>query len=75
MVVKTSAGYPIRDFDVQVWNGISFLTVASVRGNTALSVPVTFASRTARLIRISGRSGPTHQPGYVRVNELEVYAQ
>jgi hypothetical protein len=74
VVVKTSAGYPIRDFDVQVWNGVSFLTVASVRGNTALSVPVTFPSRTARLIRISGRSGPTHQLNYVRVNELEVYA-
>lgn len=75
VIVRTSAGYPIRDFDVQVWNGVTFLTVASVRGNTALSAQVTFPSRTARLIRISGRSGPTHQPGYVRVNELEVYAQ
>ncbi|MEU0556837.1 discoidin domain-containing protein [Dactylosporangium sp. NPDC006015] len=74
VVVKTSAGYPIRDYDIQVWNGISFLTVASVRGNTALSITSTFPSRTARLIRISGRSGPTHQLNYVRVNELEVYA-
>nr|MDT0662838.1 discoidin domain-containing protein [Micromonospora sp. DSM 115978] len=74
VVVYTSAGYPIRDFDVQVWNGITYVTVASVTGNTQLSVTVNFAARTTRLVRILGRSGPTHQPGYVRVNELEAYA-
>jgi hypothetical protein len=74
VVVYTSQGYPIRDFDVQVWNGVTFITVGTVTGNTALSVTVTFPVRTSRLVRILGRSGPTHQPGYVRVNELEVYA-
>ncbi len=74
VVVFTSQGYPIRNFDVQVWNGITFVTVATVTGNTALSVTVTFPVRTSRLVRILGRSGPSHQPGYVRVNELEVYA-
>ncbi|MEJ2855283.1 MULTISPECIES: discoidin domain-containing protein [unclassified Saccharothrix] len=76
VVVHTSAGYPIKDFDVQVWNGVTFVSVAAVRNNTALSTTVTFATgpRTSRLVRILGLSGPTHQPGYVRVNELEVYA-
>jgi len=74
VVVYTSEGYPIRDFDVQVWNGVTFVTVASVTNNTSLSVTLTFSARTSRLVRILGRSGPTHQPGYVRVNELEVYA-
>ncbi|GAA0915030.1 discoidin domain-containing protein [Virgisporangium aurantiacum] len=74
VVVYTSQGYPIRDFDVQVWNGVTFVTVASVTGNTQLSVPVTFPARTSRLVRILGRSGPNHQLNYVRVNELEVYA-
>jgi hypothetical protein len=74
VVVYTSQGFPIRDFDVQVWNGVTFITVGTVTGNTALSVTVTFAARTSRLVRILGRSGPTIQPGYVRVNELEVYA-
>lgn len=73
-VVYTSAGYPIRDFDIQVWNGVNFVTVASVTGNTQLSMTITLTSaRTSRLVRLLGRHGPTHQPGYVRVNEIEVY--
>ncbi len=74
VVVFTSQGLPIRDFDVQVWNGVTYVTVGSVRNNTQLSVPVTFAAQSSRLVRILGRSGPTQQPGYVRVNEIEVYA-
>ncbi|MCE6998342.1 discoidin domain-containing protein [Saccharothrix sp. S26] len=76
VVVYTSAGYPIKDFDVQVWNGVTFVSAASVRNNTALSTTVVFGTgaRTSRLVRILGLSGPTHQAGFVRVNELEVYA-
>jgi hypothetical protein len=74
VVVYTSEGYPMKDFDVQVWNGVNFGTVASVRGNSALSVPVSVGSQTTRLVRILCRSGPDHQPGFVRINELEVYA-
>ncbi|MCP2322103.1 hypothetical protein HDA40_000610 [Hamadaea flava] len=74
-VVYTSQGYPIRDFDIQIWNGFGWETVGTpVRGNTALSVTVTFPQRSTRLIRVLGYSGPTHQQGYVRVNEFEVYA-
>ncbi|HEX6345690.1 discoidin domain-containing protein [Umezawaea sp.] len=73
-VVHTTASYPIRDFDVQVWNGVTYLTVASVRGNTSPSATVTFADRSTRLVRVLAHSGPTHQPGFARVNELEVYA-
>lgn len=74
VVVYTSQSYPIRDYDVQVWNGLSYLTVAEVRGNTALQVTSTFSARNSRLIRILGRSGPSHQPQHVRVNELEAYS-
>ena len=74
VVVYTSQGYPIRDFDLQVWNGATFLTVAQVRGNTQLSVTLTVPAQTTRLVRVLGRSGPNHQQTYVRVNELEVYA-
>jgi hypothetical protein len=74
VVVLTSEGYPIRDFDVQVWNGVGYVTVGSVTGNTQLAVTVNFSARTTRLVRILGRSGPNHQTGFVRVNELEVFA-
>ncbi len=75
IVLYTSATYPIQDFDVQVFNGVTFVTVQQVRGNTqptrTISLPT---AHTGRLVRISGLRGPSHQPQYVRVNELEVYA-
>jgi hypothetical protein len=74
VVVYTSDGYPMKDFDIQVWNGTTFVTVDLVRGNTALSVSRDVGPQTTRLVRILCRSGPDHQPGFVRINELEVYA-
>jgi hypothetical protein len=73
-VVYTSQGYPIRDFDLQVWNGATFVTVGMVRNNTQLTVTVPVSAQTTRLVRILGRSGPNHQQTYVRINELELYA-
>ncbi len=76
-VVYTSESYPIRDFDIQVSsNGASWVTVGSVRGNTQLSRTINFATAySAQYVRVLGIRGPTHQDGYVRVNEFEVYPQ
>jgi hypothetical protein len=71
--VFTTDGYQLRDFDIQVWNGATWITITSVNGNTASRIDRTFAPQSSRLIRILARSGPNHQPGYVRVNEFEVY--
>jgi hypothetical protein len=75
VVVFTTAGFPIRDFQLQVWNGITWTTIAQTPpgGNTAPSIALTFPSTTARFVRILGTLGPAIQPQYVRVNELEVY--
>ncbi|HEX7152972.1 MAG TPA: discoidin domain-containing protein [Thermoanaerobaculia bacterium] len=70
----TSSGYAIRDYDVQYFvQPTGWITVAQVRNNTALQVTSNFAPVTARLVRILTLSGPTHQPGFTRINELEVY--
>ncbi len=74
VILVTFDGYPIRDYDLQVWNGSFWVTVSSINGNTSLAVTHQFAPQTARLLRVYGRSGPTIQPQYVRVNELEVYS-
>ncbi|NUT51863.1 MAG: hypothetical protein HOV94_31905 [Saccharothrix sp.] len=74
VVVHTTEGYPIRAFQVQVWTGSAFETVAAVTDYSALRVTLTFTARTTRVVRISASQGPAHQPGYVRVNELEAYA-
>jgi hypothetical protein len=77
IVVFTSEGFPIQDFDVQVLTEGVWITPAggSVRGNISLSRTVTFTTaQNAQYIRILARRGPSHQDGYVRVNEFEVYS-
>ncbi|WP_162907615.1 discoidin domain-containing protein [Allorhizocola rhizosphaerae] len=78
VVVYTSEGYPIRDFDIQVLSGGTWVTPAggAVRGNTQLSRTINFATaQSSQFVRVLGMRGPTHQDGYVRVNEFEVYPQ
>ncbi len=69
----TSDGYPIRDYDIQSWNGTSWVTINVVRGNTALFRTHTFTPVQTFRLRVLAYSGPSHQTGYARVNELEVY--
>lgn len=70
----TTTGYVLRDYDIEIFNPITgWQWVASVTGNTLTQRTTTFGSVTARLMRIRTLSGPTHQPGFTRINELEVY--
>ena len=69
----TSQGYAIRDYDIQYWNGSGWYNAATVNGNTSTYRKHTFSRRSASRIRVRGRSGPSNQTIYVRVNELEVY--
>ncbi len=70
----TSAGYPIRDFDIQSWNGGGWTTQYVETGNTSTSwVQPVFPFITTTRLRVLGRSGPNNQPGYVRINEIKVY--
>lgn len=71
--VYTTATYALRDYDIQIWNGVNWSTIATVNFNTAAHRTHTFAPVSSRLVRILCRRGPDHQPGYVRVNEFEVY--
>jgi microsomal dipeptidase-like Zn-dependent dipeptidase len=76
----TTSGYALRDFTIQYRLGTIFpvwvdlpATPAFPINNTSAHLTYTFAPVTTRAIRVVGRSGPAIQPGYVRVNELEVY--
>lgn len=71
--VYTTDGYPIREYDVQAWNGTDWTTVVVVRGNTQVYQTHTFAPVTTTRLRVLGYAGPRIQPNYVRVNELVVY--
>ncbi|NVJ61871.1 MAG: discoidin domain-containing protein [Gammaproteobacteria bacterium] len=73
VVLYTSLGYEIKDYDIQVWNGSSWNTVVTQRGNTSVSRTHTFSPVFGSKLRVIGRRGPDNQYIYVRVNELEVY--
>jgi hypothetical protein len=68
----TAAGYEIQNYDLQAWNGASWVTLVQQRSNRAVtrSHPVTPVTATA--IRVLGLRGPEVQTIYVRVNELQI---
>ena len=72
-VLYTTTGYEIQNYQIQNWNGTSWLDAAAITGNTLNLRTHTFAAITGSKIRVYGTSGPAIQPGYIRVNELQVY--
>ncbi|WP_437670608.1 thiol-activated cytolysin family protein [Sorangium sp. So ce131] len=71
--VYTTASYPIRDYDLQSWNGTSWQTILAVTGNTQALRTDTFPAVTSDRLRVLCRRGPDAQPVYARLNEVEVY--
>ena len=69
----TSVGYEMQAFDVQVGNGTTWTTVASVTGNTAAFVNVPLTPLAGTQLRVLCNAGSIVQPTIVRINELEVY--
>ena len=68
----TFSQYGITDFDVQYWNGSSWVTVAngSVSGNNRVWRKFTFAPVTTTAVRVNVRGSLA---GYSRITELEAY--
>jgi len=77
----TTSGYPLRDFAIQYlrppasgggWADLP-VTPSFPTANTATQLSYTLPAITTTAVRVLGRSGSASQPGYVRVNELEIY--
>lgn len=70
-----TAGYELRDFRIEfrATAGGAWQTLTAVAGNTASFRFFTFTPRSAQAIRVLSLNGSAVQPGYARVNELEVY--
>jgi hypothetical protein len=74
--VFTSEGYPLRDFQVQYWNGTAWLAAGErVTDNAEVQCTITFAATTATKLRLVCNRGPECQPGFARINEVEVYTE
>ncbi|WP_433927621.1 thiol-activated cytolysin family protein [Sorangium cellulosum] len=71
--VYTSASLPIRDYDLQSWNGSSWQTLVAVTGNTQTLRTDNFPAVTSDRLRILCRRGPDAQTIHARLNEVEVY--
>lgn len=71
--IFTTEKLELRDFDVQVFDGVEWKTKASITQNTATSRTIDIGLVSASQLRILAKSGPTVQPGYARLNEVEVY--
>ncbi|GLZ37053.1 hypothetical protein [Actinokineospora sp. NBRC 105648] len=76
IVLHTTPGNQLRDFDIQVLhqNGTWYDTVGTYNYNTANTVQVWFPPRLSRGVRVLAKVGPSSQPNVLRVNEVQVYA-
>ena len=70
--VYTTAGYEIRDYNLEYFDGAQWLTIVQVRGNAQTIRSHQFTPVNVARVRVVGLSGPNLQTVHVRVNELEV---
>ena len=70
-LLSNSDGVPV-DFTVQTWDGTAWQTSATVTGNSAVQVPITFASpiTTTQVQLVVTLDQDTPQGQFTRVNEL-----
>lgn len=70
-----TAGYVLRDFRIEfrATSTGAWQTLTTVTANTASFRTFTFTPRTAQAVRVVSLNGSAVQPGYARVNELEIY--
>jgi microsomal dipeptidase-like Zn-dependent dipeptidase len=73
----TTAGYALSNFSIQYASGSGWLdlpaTPAFPTNNSAVHLTYALPAVTTTAIRVFARSGSSLQPGYARVNEIEVY--
>ncbi len=72
VVIGSRDGVP-QAYSLEAWDGFAWVMVANVTGNTQVQRTHDFAPVVASRVRLLGRLGSTSQPGYVRVNEIELY--
>jgi microsomal dipeptidase-like Zn-dependent dipeptidase len=73
----TTAGYALSNFSIQYASGSGWIdlpaTPAFPTSNSATHLTYAMPAVTTSAIRVFARSGSSLQPGYARVNEVEVY--
>lgn len=71
----TTSGYELRDYRLQIWTGSGWDDIIDpVTGNTTVYRSHRFQPVTSSRLRVLCSYGSVRQPGFVRINEIEVYA-
>lgn len=74
--LKTWKGYPLKDFDILVWDGHDWAgkPIATCRGNTGTLLTFPNLDVTTSKLRVLCINGPDHQAIFRRIEEFSVYA-
>lgn len=72
IILHTTAGWQIQDYDLQSFNGSQWTTLQAVRGNTSTTRTHQFSPVSMSRVRVVGLRGPSSQTIHVRINELEI---
>lgn len=72
IILHTTAGWQIQDYDLQYFNGSQWTTLQAVRGNTSTTRTHQFSPVSMSRVRVVGQRGPSSQTIHVRINELEI---
>ena len=71
----TTSGYELRDYRLQAWDGSAWVDlVEPVSGNRSVLRTHRFGPVRSDRLRVLCLSGSEQQPGFARINEIEVYA-
>lgn len=75
IVLYTSIGYEMQDYQIQYWDGDGYVDIESVVGNTNTTNTYNFEAIQSRYVRVYATKGSTTQAWFARVNELEVWGK
>ncbi len=73
IILFTSSGYKIKEYDIEYHDGYNWVPIAKVRQNTDTVIERSFNNIMTDRIMISNMRGPDHQSIYARINEIEIY--
>lgn len=71
--VYTTNGSELKDYELQYQAGTTWVRLLDVTGNTLAYRTHVFPPVNTRRVRLIAKSGPDHDAGVARVNEIEVY--
>jgi hypothetical protein len=71
--IYSTSGYVMRDYDIEYFDGNTWILLYSVTNNAAVTNTFTVPIVTTSSLRVLAKKGSTIQPQYARINEIVVF--